>query len=336
MSLLPTIVNWYGGKQKLARQIISIMPEHEHYIEVFMGSAAVFFNKPKVPKNCLNDINGNLVNLFIQVRDNYDELAEKVYWTLYSRAQYKRFVEVHNSGYSECSDVDRAVAYLFLVRANFNSQIGTGFSASVDSNSANFNLNLLERLKLARERLDSVVIENNQYFNIIEKYDTNGSLFYLDPPYWVADHEKNYYENRFRKEQHDLLALKLSKCKSNWVVSYDDIPEIVDLYKEFFISRVEVKYSTGRSDKVFKNQKVKTRKINELLITNFKHKEPQLDMFDEDISFDEVTDEERTNVEIHVKLKREKEYEQELKEMRENDTRPISKPNIQQGDLFSS
>jgi len=43
MSLPKSLINWYGGKKKLARQKISIMPEHEHYVEEFMGGGAGFF-----------------------------------------------------------------------------------------------------------------------------------------------------------------------------------------------------------------------------------------------------------------------------------------------------
>jgi len=306
MALLPTIVSWYGGKQRLARQIISIMPEHEHYVEVFMGSAAVFFNKPKSPRNCINDINENLVNLFIQVRDNYDELAEKAYWTLCSRKQYVAFVKLYENNFKDATLVERAVAYLFLVRSNFNNQIGTGFAASIDSNSATFNLSLLNRLKLAREKLDGVIIENKQYFEIIEKYDQNGSMFYLDPPYWVADIRTYYYENIFNKTKHIVMAQALDKCKSPWIVSYDNVPEIVDLYKEHYITRLSVVYhSLGK--------KARNLKLDELLITNFKCKKPQLDVFDEAIEEVEVTDEEKLSAEKHVKLQKEIQLEKEAR-----------------------
>jgi site-specific DNA-adenine methylase len=124
----PGIVNWYGGKFALARQIVSVMPEHDHYVEVFMGSAAVFFNKPKATLNVLNDLNGNLVNLFIQTRDNFDELAEKIYWTLYSRDQYNIFKkQLEDSSIYKMSDIDRAVAYYVIVRSSFSGGVEFGF-----------------------------------------------------------------------------------------------------------------------------------------------------------------------------------------------------------------
>ena len=328
MSVIPNIVNWYGGKVKLARQIISVMPEHDHYVEVFMGGAAVFFAKPKVARNVLNDLNGNLVNLYAQVRDNFEALAEKIYWTLYSRTEYRKFYKLHQRDYEGIDDITRAMMYLFLVRANFNSRIGLGFSASIESNSANFNIALIERLKLAKEKLESVVIENRTFAEIIPKYDVDDAFLYLDPPYWVTMSEKGYYEKVMSELQHLDLHYRLKNCKAPWLLSYDDVPEVVDLYKDFNIQRLSVSYSYG-------SKKSKTKKCDELLVANFKMKKPQLDIFDENVRFEEVPDEERDAAEIHIKLKHEQEYEAQLAKEKENarPKRVIAEPD--QPDLFA-
>jgi hypothetical protein len=86
-----------------------------------------------------------------------------------------------------------------------------------------------------------------------------------------------------------------------------------------------VKYSFG--------QKKRTKKCEELLISNFKMKRPQLDIFDEDVSFDDVTDTEIKAAEYDVKLKREKELEQQSKIVKENANPRRS--DAEQGDLFS-
>lgn len=332
MSLMPTILNWYGGKQKLSRQIISMFPEHKRYVEVFMGSAAVFFNKPKAQDNILNDFNGNLVNLFTTVRDNYDELAEKCFWTLNSREEYKKFYKLHQNGYQGIDNVTRAMMYLFLVRSSFNAQIDTDFS---EANTTTFNMLLLARLKLAREKLDKVVIENMSFEKVIAKYDKPGTLMFLDPPYYVTSEEvgANYYEFVFKTEQHDFLKLALKNCKCDWYVTYDDRKEIVDLYKEYNLYRLGVKYLAGNSNKMLKKE--------ELIITNYKAKRPQLDAFDEETSFDfkfnEVTDEERDKMVKEVQLDREKFHEQELKLKREKPDvvrKPIENKGSQ-SDLFA-
>lgn len=332
MSLLPTILNWYGGKQKLSRQIISMLPEHKRYVEVFMGSGAVFFNKPKANENILNDFNENLVNLFSTVRDNYDALAEKCYWTLNSRDEYKKFYKLYQNGFKDIDNVTRAMMYLFLVRSSFNAQIDTDFS---EANTTTFNLLLLARLKLAREKLDKVVIENMSFEKVIEKYDKPGTLMFLDPPYYVTSEEvgAKYYEYIFTVEQHDYLKLALKNCKCNWYVTYDDRKEIVDLYKEYNLYRLGVKYLAGATNKMIKKE--------ELIITNYRAKKPQLDVFDEetsfDVTFDVVTDEEKMKIEKDIKLIHEQEYEAQRLERKKNPD-VIRKPvqsNGGQSDLFA-
>lgn len=305
MSVIPNVVSWYGGKVKLARQIISVMPEHSHYVEVFCGGAAIFFSKPKVARNVINDINSNLVNLYVQVRDHFPELAEKAYWTLYSRQEYKKFYQLYQNNFEDIDDVTKAVMYLYLVKANFNNRIGLGFSTSIESNSASFNLAMIERLKLAREKLDGVVIENRSFSEIIPKYDVIDTLLYLDPPYWITMSEKGYYEKVMSSFQHIELEHKLSKCSAPWLLSYDNVPEVIDLYKDFHMQKLTVKYSFGA--------KKRTKKCDELLIANFKMKKPQLDIFDESVAFDDVTDEEKLNAEHHIKLKTELELEEQSK-----------------------
>lgn len=328
MSLPKSLINWYGGKAKLARQIISIMPEHEHYVEVFMGGGAVFFQKPKAKLNTINDLNSNLINLYIQVRDHHEELMEKCYWTLRSREEYRKFYKLYQNDFKGVDDITRAMMYLFLVQSSFSSQLQAGYSASVSANSASFNLEILEKIKMAREKLDGVVIENLSFEKLIEKFnrETTTPLLYIDPPYYITCQQKGkkYYEKIMSVHQHEILCAVLTKYKYPWILSYDDLPEVVNMYKDFNIFRINVKYSAG---KVGKN-----RQIDELLITNFKSKKPQLDIFDESpVEVESVTDEERDKVIHDFKLKSEKELEQKLRE-----PKIVSqpKPAGEQGSLF--
>ena len=124
--------------------------------------------------------------------------------------------------------------------------------------------------------------------------------------------------------QHNILSASLQRCKSPWILSYDDVPEVIEMYKDFNILRLSVKYSFGSQGK--------SRKIDELLITNFKSKKPQLDIFDESlIEIEVITDKERDKIIYDFKLKSEKELEEKLKEPKIA-TRP--KPAGEQRSLF--
>lgn len=305
MAVLPTLVNWYGGKQKLAREIISVMPEHKHYVEVFFGSGAVFFNKPKAAINTVNDLNQHLVNIFVQTRDHFEEFSEKVYWTLYSRDEYEKFEQMlKEKDLRDLSDLDRALAYLYLTKTNFGSRMHLGFSAGVEGSVATINLALIERMKKVREKLDGVVIENRPFEEILDKYGKDpDTLMYLDPPYWITLEETDYYqgvERTFTSYHHEILSAMLSKAKAKWILSYDDVPQVIQLYKEYQTQRLRAKYAFG--------QKGRIREVDELLITNYKAKKPQLDVFDEsDVQVEVVDEEQKEKAEIillHEKQKK--------------------------------
>jgi len=327
MSLPNSLINWYGGKQKLARQIISIMPEHQHYVEVFMGGGAVFFNKSKSRLNTINDFNHHLVNLYIQVRDNHEVLMEKCYWTLRSREEYRKFYRLYQNDFAGVDDVTRAMMYLFLVQSSFSTQLKAGYSASVTANSATFNLTLLKKIKSAREKLDEVVIECMSFEKLIKKYDREDAevLFYLDPPYYItALKATKYYEKIMSVFQHEMLASVLHTCKSPWILSYDDVPEILNLYRDFSILRVTAKYAHGREQ---------IRKVNELLICNFTPKKPQLDIFDEaGVEVEDISDSEIESAVEEIKLKREVELESQQQE--KYVTKSNCEPGVQQS-LFN-
>lgn len=83
------VLKWPGAKWSIAERIINMMPEHKIYIEPFFGSGAVFFNKSSCNLEILNDLDNEVVNLFKVIRDYPEELANKIYFTPYSREEYK-------------------------------------------------------------------------------------------------------------------------------------------------------------------------------------------------------------------------------------------------------
>jgi len=98
----------------------------------------------------------------------------------------------------------------------------------------------IDFLTQASKRLNKVVIEQVDFEQLIKTYDRAGALFYLDPPYYEAE---KYYPDRFHPEDHVRLQKALSGVKGKFVLSYNDCPEIRELYKNFTI------IETDRQDK---------------------------------------------------------------------------------------
>ena len=223
---------WIGGKRILRKTILERFPTDkvERYIEVFGGAAWVLFAKEKQAGQLevYNDINGDLVNLFRCVKYHCGELQREFDWLLSSREQFFDYVaQAHMRG---LTDIQRAARFFYVVKLSFGSDRRTyATSKKMVDNAA-------ERLAKVRERLRGVNIEHKDYADLIRVYDRKGALFYLDPPYVGTE---GYYDGPFTPEDHKRLRAALESLKSRFILSYNDCPEVRELYKGYTIERIE-------------------------------------------------------------------------------------------------
>src|SRR5260370_32612260 len=80
-----TPLTYFGGKQKLAKHILSLIPKHNLYCEPFFGGGAVFFAKSPSNMEVINDCNGDMINFYRVVKNNYKQLEKEIKPTLHSR-----------------------------------------------------------------------------------------------------------------------------------------------------------------------------------------------------------------------------------------------------------
>lgn len=113
---MKAIMKYPGSKWGTAAWIIGHFPDHHSYLEPFFGSGAVFFNKPRSDIETINDINGDVVNLFKWIKDDPEKLAHEIYFTPYSRAVYE-------DAYQREPENSLEAAVLFYIRLN----MGHGF-----------------------------------------------------------------------------------------------------------------------------------------------------------------------------------------------------------------
>ena len=118
---------WIGGKRILAKTIISMMPEHKTYVEVFGGAGWVLFRKNPSEVEAWNDLNSDLVNLFRVVRNKLHVFKRRQYFLLSSREEYFTFQKAIKTG-SFKDDIDRAIAFYYCIKNSFGSGIFTGFA----------------------------------------------------------------------------------------------------------------------------------------------------------------------------------------------------------------
>ena len=92
------VLKYQGSKWKMADWIISLMPPHKSYLEPFFGSGAVYFKKPSSRIETINDMDGEIVNLFRCIREQPKELMKAVTMTPYSREEYEQAWSRYRAG----------------------------------------------------------------------------------------------------------------------------------------------------------------------------------------------------------------------------------------------
>ena len=93
-----TCISYYGGKQNLAPEVISLFPEHIQYVEPFLGGGAVFFQKAISFNEVINDLNGWVTNFYFVVQTKYDQLEPLIKGTLHSEIHHLRAADILRQG----------------------------------------------------------------------------------------------------------------------------------------------------------------------------------------------------------------------------------------------
>lgn len=256
---------WVGGKSRLRKKIIEILPPHTCYVEPFAGAAWVLFGKPPSPVEVLNDIDQELITFFRVVKEKPEELIASFEWELVARAEFERLAALDPK---QLTDVQRAHRFYYLIMAGWGGELNyPRFQTSITDGGHGNRLfgalqTLRQRIMPVYERLQTVIIENLDWKECIDRYDRPGAVMYIDPPY--PENGCNYLYNMREKDAHELLAARLNATQCQWVLSSYDKPFIHELFKDKPI--IPVQSASGMK----KEKQGKTRVLNrEVLITNF-------------------------------------------------------------------
>lgn len=250
-----SFIGWVGGKNRLKKHIIPLIPEDtERYVEVFGGAGWVLFGKEQYPNQIevFNDIDGNLINLYQQIKYNCDELQKEVDW-LQSRELFSEYRHQIESN-ALLTDIQRAARYLYIIKCSFGSTKSSFATAPKNI------CNIIDKLQKYQKRLSKVIIENRDFESLVKTYDRPKALFYLDPPY--VETEKYYNAFNFRISDHERLNALLRTIKGRFILSYNDCDFIRELYKDYniiSIDRPNLLSSNTKNRNIFKK----------LIITNY-------------------------------------------------------------------
>lgn len=239
MSAQP-IIPWIGGKRRLADRIFPLFPAHNCYVEPFAGGAALYFLRP-VPAEVevLNDVNGDLINLYRVVQHHLEEFVRQFKWALSSRQVFKWLQQTRPE---TLTDIQRAARFYYLQQSAFGGKVDGQSYGTATTQPPGLNLlRIEEALSAAHLRLSNTYIEHLSWQEVMKKYDRDHTLFYCDPPYW----ETEGYGVAFEFEQYLEMAAMLKKIKGKAIISLNDHPAIRDCFADFHIESTDIKYTVG-------------------------------------------------------------------------------------------
>lgn len=217
---------WYGGKGMLVKWILPWVKWGKVYVEPFCGAASVFWNKRSHHIEVLNDIDKDVMNVFRCLQDEilFRELAHRLAWTSYSRAEFERALKILNEGGGL---VDRAWAFMVSQGQGFGGrgvtpghwgrafESGKGMALTASSWRSRIAL-----LRWWHDRLTGVQLDCQDALGAIKHWDTPETLFYIDPPYPHSTRiDKNSYQHEMTDDHHRRLLELLLAIKGQAVVS---------------------------------------------------------------------------------------------------------------------
>jgi DNA adenine methylase len=220
---------WFGGKGLMIKKLMNHVPlGGKPYCEPFAGAATLFFARPPAPVEVLNDIDGDIVNLFkcLQDKNAFDELAHRLRYTLYSRQEFGEAIEIIKSNTED--KIKKAWAFFVLlnqgmsgIKANTIGHWSRAFTSNRGmAKNTNRWLMRLSMLEDWHKRLLMAQIDNRDALEVIKYWNTDEAVFYIDPPY-IQDTRKfkKAYCQELDNDYYQNLVKVILDCKGAVVLS---------------------------------------------------------------------------------------------------------------------
>lgn len=269
MSAINSPFRYAGGKFYARKLILEQIIPHKCYIEPFAGGGSIFFAKPKVSRSLLNDVDPELINCYLQIRDNVESLVG----LLQDLPATKETHHYYKNLFNPSNDLERALRWYYLNRTSYsgimnmqNCYWGYGDKYSMQPK------NWPAHLRRCSFKLQNVEISCLDFEQIINNAP-NGAFLFIDPPYFNADQDK-FYTHSFDKTDHYRLAkiLEQQGNRFNFLLTYDNSPQVRLLYNwSNQILEREWNYTINRTDDQTKKTSDKGKRYTgkEIFILNY-------------------------------------------------------------------
>lgn len=243
---------WYGGKSRMAANIVPLLPPHKTYIEAFGGAAAVLFSKDPAVLEVYNDVDSGLVTFFRVLRDQPEALSRALRLTPYAREEFGISVQT----WLEVEDeLERARRWYVRCRQAFagsSATVGWGYertgAARGGCRSRSFATSV-DGLERFAARFRRVQVEHLDWRAVLERYDGPSACFYLDPPYHPEARSRerhSSYAHELEGPDHEDLVAAAIELRASVLISGYSHPSYEPLEGAGF-ERLEFRHTTTAS-----------------------------------------------------------------------------------------
>ena len=221
-----------GGKGESAKHILPLLPYRNTYVEPFGGSGTILLLRDAVPLEIFNDKFSGVCCFYRVLRDRIklEQLLDRVEHCLHSREEF----EWCRGTWESCEDeVERAARWWTMHQMSFGKQ-GRHFGRSTSGKAqTGWALRGIPQFfRPTHHRLQGVQIENLDWTHIMKDYDSEETVFYLDPPY--VKYSKGQYKHEFTKKDHFYLCeFIFTRVKGFVALSGYSDPETRDIYDRY-------------------------------------------------------------------------------------------------------
>lgn len=261
--MIKTPLRYPGGKAKALPMILSFVPSFSEYREPFVGGGSVYLalkQKQSNAKFWVNDLNKELYFFWFMLKENPEALISEIQNVKDSKINGK---ELYTSllAPADRNPLDRAVRFFLLNRMTFSGTIESG-GYSQESYEKRFTQSSIERLKETSPLLKKTEITNSDFSEVLSREGDDVFIF-LDPPYFTASKLYGKKGDLHEAFDHERFADVMKTCKHRWLITYDDCPEVREMFSFASINSWEFQYGMNNYGQE------KAAKGKEVIISNF-------------------------------------------------------------------
>lgn len=250
-----------GGKSKVLDFIIKLVEDNNcigtEYVEPYAGGAGVALGLlvgNYVSKIHINDIDIGIYNFWKSILEDTENFIRLIEETPITITEWKKQQEIYKKSYIH-TPLEIGFSTFYLNRCNRSGIITAGCIGGKDQKGtykldARFNKqNLINRILLIASLRDKIEVYNQDTLSLIQKNKRQfkNMILYLDPPYYLKG--SSLYRNFYKHNDHLKISTAIKSVNGHWIVSYDNVPEIIDLYSGTRKKYFDINYSAGEKKK---------------------------------------------------------------------------------------